>query len=198
MKYDGQEVEQNQEDHRQRVKRISRVSGIMKWVLTIFMALVFLVGILVLSVLLFPDLLDVSKEVIEFGESDRTYADVPAAQRWGLAFFYDACIGAFLVTIWFMRSVFARFQVSDFFSSETLSSMVWCGIWFVIFGIMDFLEAPVASILTTFDLEEGKRQLVIDFEGGELFFIVFGVMFITLSWVMREAASLHEENQQFI
>ncbi|WP_114009749.1 DUF2975 domain-containing protein [Cohaesibacter intestini] len=181
-----------------RIGRIARVSGIMKWVLTTFMALVFLIGILVLLLLLNPDWLEAGNEVIDFGDSGRTYGDVPQLQRWTLAFFYDACVGTFLMTLWYMRSVFARLQILDFFSSKTLSAMVWCGIWFVVFGVMDFLEEPVASVLTTLDLPEGQRQLAIELEGGEIFFIIFGVMFMTLGWVMREAARLQEENNQFI
>ncbi len=181
-----------------RVGRIARVSGIMKWVLTFFIALVVVIGIIVLLLLLNPDWLEAGNEVIDFGDSGRTYGEIPQLQRWILAFFYDASIGTFLMTLWYMRTVFARLQILDFFSSKTLSSMVWCGIWFVIFGVMDFLEEPVASVLTTFDLPDGERQLSIGVEGGEIFFIIFGVMFMTIGWVMREASLLQEENSQFV
>jgi len=181
-----------------RIGRIARVSRVMKWILTLFIILVTVIGLVVLCLLLNPDLLEAGNEVIDFGDSGRTYGEVPHMQRWILAFFYDASIGTFLMTLWYMRSVFARLQVLDFFSSKTLSSMVWCGIWFVVFGVMDFLEEPVASVLTTFDLPESQRQLAIELEGGEIFFIIFGVMFMTIGWVMREAARLQEENDQFV
>ncbi|PLW74948.1 hypothetical protein [Cohaesibacter celericrescens] len=189
---------QHQEDHALRVQRITRISGVMKWVLTAFMVLVIVVGILVLAVLSVPDLLEVAKDTMEFGGAERVFGDVPAWQRLLLALFYELCIGSFLMTLWFMHRLFSSFQIKEFFSSRALSSMVWCGIWFVIFGVFDFLEEPVSSVLTTLDLGENQRQLEIGLEGGEIFFIIFGVLFITLGWVMREAASLHEENQQFI
>lgn len=184
--------------HDVRYGRISRVSGIMKWVLTVFMILVFLVGILALLVFLNPELLEASDELIDFGDVDRTYGEIPFTQRLILALFFDALIGTFLMTLWYMRKIFAHLQVHDFFSSQTLSSMVWCGTWFVIFGVMDFLEEPFESVLTTFDLPDGQRQFSIEVEGGEIFFIIFGVMFMTLGWVMREAARLQEENKQFV
>ena len=190
--------QQDQQDNVRRHNRITRVSGVMKWVLTIFMLFVLIVGILVFAVLLIPDILEVANEVADFGDSGRTYGEIPFMQRLALAIFTDLSIATFLITLWYMRAVFAGFQKLDFFSSETLSSMVWCGIWFVIFGIFDFLEEPVSSVLTTLDLGEGERQLAVVVEGAELFFIIFGIMFITIGWVMREAARINEENQQFI
>ena len=191
-------VAQASQDHILRLNRIARVSRIMKWVLTGFITLVVLVGILLLLVLTIPDILQMSDEVMELGDSTRSFGDVPALQRWALAFFYELCITAFIATLWYMRRVFASFQVGDYFASRTLSSMIWCGIWFVLFGFSDFLEEPVSSTLTTMDLGEDMREFRIIIEGSETFFVIFGIMFITIGWVMREAARLHEENQQFI
>ena len=184
-----------------RTRRISNVSAVMKWVLVVFMILVVVIGVLIfllLTLSTMPELLGVQDEVMDFGESGRKFSELPANQRWMLAIFVSLSILTFLISLDYMRKIFAAFQKGDYFTSKTLTSMIWCGIWFVIFGVMDFLEEPVSSVLTTMDLGEGEKQFEIALEGGEIFFIIFGVMFITLGWVMREAASLHEENQQFI
>ena len=187
-----------QSDKAGRLKRIARVSASMKWVLTLFMLLVVLVGIIVFSEMTGATLLGLADEAIDIDGIERTYGEIPWGQRMVLALFMEFNIASFILVMFYMRRVFANFQKLDFFSSQTLNAMVWCGIWFVIFGIFDFLEEPVGSVLSTMDLAEGQRQLSIEFEGGELFLIVFGVLFITLGWVLREAALLQEENDQFI
>lgn len=191
-------VEDSQADHARRLQRISRVSGVMKWVMTIFMVLVFFVGILALLALIAPEMMDILDDPIEFGSVERTFAEVPFVQRLAMAVFTDVMIATFMIVLFFMRRMFVGFQRKDFFSTQTLSALVQSGVWFMIFGIFDFLEDPVHSMLATLDMEKGQRALEISFEGSEMFFLIFGMMFITLGWVLREAARMHEENQQFI
>lgn len=181
-----------------RLARISRLSAVMKWALTLFMAFFAIIGVVYLAGLLGLDFADILEETVDYIEPERRYGDLGFGQRAILALIGDALLGAFLITLWYVRKLFSAFQRHLFFAAETLSDMVKAGIWFLIFGILVILEVPLTTIVGTYDLPEGQRQVSIEFSGGEFLFMFFGVLFIVFGWVMREAAVIDEENKQFI
>lgn len=181
-----------------RIRRIAWASLFMNWAIVLFMALVIFVAGLALVVLITPGMLGAADKPIDFGDSGRTYGDIPLLQRYLLALFIEFSLAAFFMTLWYLRRMFSYFRKEDFFAPGTMSAMILCGAWFVAYGIMDFLEEPAVSFLTTADLAPDKTHLSLVLEGTELFFVLFGFAFMTLGWVMREAAWAHEENQQFV
>lgn len=181
-----------------RLSRISRLSAVMKWTLTIFMAFFAIIGVVYLAGLLGLDFADILDETVDYVEPERRYGDLEFGQRAALAFIGDALLGAFLIMLWYVRKLFSAFQRHLFFDAETLSDMVKAGIWFLVFGILVVLEVPFTSMIGTYDLPEGQRQVSFEFSGGELLFMFFGILFIVFGWVMREAALIDEENKQFI
>ncbi|MTI42065.1 DUF2975 domain-containing protein [Roseibium hamelinense] len=182
-----------------RLARIRRLSGFMKWFLTVVMGLVVIIGLFLVVTLCLPaDLLFTADEMIDIADVERRMGDIPLGQRiaiaglTGLAFFLIA--GA----CWHIRLVFKRFQHIEFFDPRTLSSVVSFGRWLIIFAIVDLISDPVGSALLTLDLPEGQRSIDVTLDGGELFFLILGSLMLVFGWILREAALIAEENKQFI
>jgi len=182
----------------QRIGRIRKVSSTMKWVITVCLGLVVLLAIALPPLFLAPDFFDLGNESIDFGDVHRAIGSIPLGQRALLMVMVTSFVAIAAIMLWNLRALFTAFQRQVFFAASTLSRVVWVGIWFVVLGVLDVLEEPVGSILATADYSEGKRMLSIGLDGGELFFVIFGIFFIVLGWILREAASVWEENKQFI
>lgn len=201
------------DERTRRLKRIRQVSGIMKWLVTGVVGLIAVVAVLVMVMFVSPELVgltagdsaeftevwkEIGDETIDFGEAERRIGDIPFNQRLGLAILLMGAIGTLLIALWQIRQLFDRFRQTDFFSAAALSRMLALGWWLVAFGIYDLVSDPIGSLLLTLDYPEGQRQVAIELEGAEIFFMIFGTIMILFGWIMREAASIAEENKQFI
>ncbi|MCV6547843.1 MAG: DUF2975 domain-containing protein [Cohaesibacter sp.] len=191
-------IDKIQSDVPIRHRKIMRVSQIMKWFLSLCLILLVLIASLITVELFGLDPFDVGANMVDYGEIERSYNDLPKLQQIGLVISELVILGAIIFIVWDMRKLFCAFQRLDFFSPKTLSNILNTGIHFLIFAILDLTEEPIHSVLSTLDLGEGNIVLNIEIEGGEIFFLIFGALFVTLAWVLREAALIQKENDQFV
>lgn len=181
-----------------RLIRIRRVSSFMKWFVTLFMLLLILTGLLLSAALLAPQSFDATGELIELGEMKRRLGEIGMLQRLGVCALVALAFLMLSAICWQIRQLFEFLRQGDFFSPGTLNRFVAIGGWLIAFGAIDILLDPLGSLLLSFDLPEGQRQLSVYFDGGELFFFVIGGLMIVCGWTLREAAQIAEENGQFI
>lgn len=203
----------NDTERQKRLNRIRQVSGIMKWFITALIGFLVVLAVLAGGMFFAPEFAgmannptsefgqtfqEIGTETIDFGEAERAITEIPFWQRTGLAVMITIAIATLMVALWQIRQLFVSFSQSDFFSPIALSRMLSLGWWLVAFAIYDVVSDMIGSVLLTLDFPEGQRQLAIEIEGAEFFFIIFGVIMILFGWIMREAASIAEENKQFI
>ena len=188
-----------EEDRQQRLTRIRQVSTTMQWVAAFICLLIFVVAGLVLAVLLNPALCpDVTATMVGLDDIKRPLGDIPLAQRIGLGVIASLAFAILLAVFGHVAQLFRRFRQADFFSSDSLRRMVSLGRWLMAFGVYDILCDPVASILSTLDLPKGQKSLALSLDGTELFFVTFGSLVLVFGWILREAALIQDENNQFI
>ncbi|WP_420414608.1 DUF2975 domain-containing protein [Roseibium sp.] len=200
-------------ERQKRLNRIRRVSGVMKWFITVLIGLLVIIAVLVGGMFFAPEfagmtnndgsefsqtMQEIGAETVDFGEVERPITDIPFWQRLGLSVMISVAIATLMVALWQIRQLFVSFSQSDFFSPIALSRMLSLGWWLVAFAIYDIVSDMIGSVLLTLDYPVGERQIAIEIEGAELFFIIFGVIMILFGWIMREAANIAEENKQFV
>jgi len=183
-----------------RLRRIRLVAGVMKWATTGVIALLLVTCLFLVLGMVIPETIDIfsGDERLDFGGVERDMIEIPALQRTGLALVAAIAFVLLIIGTWQIRQLFGHFKMQDFFAAETLSRIVSLGVWFVAFGGYDLISDPIASVLFTYDLPEGQRGIDVTIDGGEIFSLIFGTIMILFGWIMREAASIQEENRQFI
>lgn len=191
-------TELEQKERKRRLVRIRQVSTAMKWFITVVLVTIAVSGALVVAMILLPALLDVTTETLELTEVERALGDIPVAQRIGLSLVAVTAFALLLAICWNVRQLFDQFRKAAFFAPETLSRMIRIGIWLLTYGAFEVLSNPIVSVLLTIDFPEGQRQIDMELDGDEFFFIVFGALMLVFGWIMREAATIDEENRQFV
>lgn len=192
-------LETVQDERAKRLKRIRQISIFMKWALTAVIALLAVAGIMiVLSVLLPGHLEFAAEETLDAGNIERALVDIPLGQRIALSVMVTFAFGVLIIISWQIRQLFDHYSRTDFFSPRTLSRIVSLGWWLLVIGVYDFVSDPIGSIIATIDLPTGQKAMEISLDGGELLFLIFGTLMILFGWIMREAASIDEENRQFV
>jgi hypothetical protein len=187
------------DERTRRLKRISTMAVWLKWLLTGMAAICVACGLLVIFVLILPSFVQLDPEdTIDIGEVSRGLMTIGLGQRMLIALFLTACIWAVVMLLWKLRQIFAQFGRLDFFSSRTLSFIVETGWWLLALGLLDFVADPIGTLILTYDLPEGERNITFAVEAGQILFLVFGPLTLLFGWVMREAALAYEENQQFV
>ncbi len=196
-----------------RLSRIRRVSFFMKWFVTGWVALMVIVAVLVLGMFFSPEFdamtdtsltelkamwQELGAGTIDFGDTEREVADIPFVQRGALAIMGLFALVTLMICLWQIRQLFESFRQNDFFSGQALARMLALGWLLVVFGIFDIVCDPLGSALLTLDYPAGQREVSIEIEGAEIFFVIFGAIMILFGWIMREAANIEEENRQFI
>lgn len=185
-------------ERNRRLGRISRLAGFMKWAVAVLIVVLALTGLFLIAALIWPEALGAGEETIDFGSLERAIADMPLLQRLGLAALTGIAFLLLTGAFWHVRRIFAQFQRTDFFSPTTLSTVFSFGIWLIAFGVLGALNDPISSYLASLDLPEGQRIVELDIDGGEVFFMVLGTLMLLFGWILREAALIADENQQFV
>lgn len=191
--------DQVQLERAQRLRRIHALSQVMKWFATVVIILFAVIAGIVAAAMFVPLAMEfVFTEALDIGDVSREIADIPVVQRIALALLIFLAFIILIIATWQIREVFSHFQRREFFAAQTLSRVISLGRWLVILGLYDFLSDPIGSLLLTIDLPSGQKEVEVSIDGGEIYFIIFGCMMILFGWIMREAASIEEENRQFI
>jgi magnesium-transporting ATPase (P-type) len=189
----------NQMERDQRLNRIRRIAGIMRWVVTAILVLVLAVGVLLALFLALPDAyLIAPAETIDFGEFERAVGEIPYLQRVGILGLGFVWVGLLFSGVLQIRRIFVSFHRSDFFSPAAFNPMVSFGTVLILLGVFEMVSTVAGSVLMTLDLPAGQRQIALSLDGGEIFYAVLGILVVLFGWTMREASVIAEENRQFV
>jgi hypothetical protein len=191
-------VSPEQVEREERLTRIRQLSNAMKVVVTVILVLISVISAILLLLLLLPALLDVSTGTLALTGVDRMLVDVPVLQRLGLAAVVALAFWLLCRIFWNVRQLFCRFSEGVFFTPGTQSHILKVGTWLLAYGVFDVLSDPIGSVLLTLDNVPGERRLELELSGSEFFFLIFGALMIVFGWIMREAASIAEENRHFV
>ncbi|MHA7772107.1 DUF2975 domain-containing protein [Roseibium sp. M-1] len=186
-------------DRQKRLTRIRRVSAFMKWAVSLLLLVALGLGVtIVIGITLPEEMMIGADETIEIASTERLLGDVPQVQRIGLAILLAFAVSFLMAAGWNMRQVFKRFQQMEFFSPRTLANVISFGVWLIVFAVYDLVSDPIASVIATYDLPPGERAVDITVDGGEFSFMILGALMLLFGWILREAALIADENQQFI
>ena len=64
--------------------------------------------------------------------------------------------------------------------------------------LKSLFASTILSALLTWDFPAGEGEIEVALDGGEAFFLIFGALMLVFGWIMREAATIDEENRQFV
>ncbi|WP_299480986.1 DUF2975 domain-containing protein [uncultured Roseibium sp.] len=181
-----------------RLSRIRRLSTAMKWFVTVVLIMVAVVGALLVITVLLPVVLDAVTETVDLSDIERDLGDIPFVQRIGVGIVLACAFALLLGICWNTRQLFDQFRKAAFFAPETLARIIKIGIWLLAYGIFDILSDPILSVLVTWDFPNGEGKIEVALDGGEAFFLIFGALMLVFGWIMREAATIAEENRQFV
>ncbi len=186
-------------EREKRLTRIRRVSAFMKWAVTIILLILLGLGVVVTIGIALPNELMIgAQETFDVADTERMLGDIPQVQRIGISILAAIAFSLLLAAGWNIRQVFKRFQKMEFFSPKTLANVFSFGIWLIVFAVFDLISDPIGSVLLTYDFPPGQRTVDISLDGGEIFFLVLGALMLLFGWILREAALIADENQQFI
>ena len=181
-----------------RLSRIRRLSMAMKWFVTVVLILISVIGTFLVALVLLPALLEAATETVKLSDTERNLGDIPFVQRLGISAVLGIAFCLLLGICWNIRQLFDQFRRAAFFASDTLSRMIKIGMWLLAFGVFDILCDPILSALLTWDYPDGEGKINVALDGGEAFFLIFGALMLVFGWIMREAATIDEENRQFV
>jgi len=181
-----------------RLSRIRRLSTTMKWFVTVILILVAVFGALLIALLMLPVALEAAAESLELTDLERPLGEIPFGQRLGMGVVIGCAFCLLMGICWNIRQLFDQFRKAAFFAPETLSRMIKIGSWLLAYGVFDILSDPILSALLTWDFPEGEGEIEVALDGGEAFFLIFGALMLVFGWIMREAATIDEENRQFV
>ncbi|MBN8182396.1 DUF2975 domain-containing protein [Roseibium aggregatum] len=186
-------------EREKRLTRIRRVSAFMKWAVTIILLILLGLGVVVTIGIALPNEFMIgAEETFDVADTERMLGDIPQVQRIGISILAAIAFSLLLAVGWNIRQVFKRFQKMEFFSPKTLANVFSFGIWLIVFAVFDLISDPIGSVLLTYDFPPGQRTVDISLDGGEIFFLVLGALMLLFGWILREAALIADENQQFI
>ncbi|MHA7772108.1 DUF2975 domain-containing protein [Roseibium sp. M-1] len=192
------QLPEGKQERGQRLVRIRRLAGFLKWTVSLALLFIFFSGLLLVTALVIPGTMDAVDVVVDFGPAERAIGGIPLLQRLGLALLTGIAFLLLSGAFWHARQIFAHFQKTDFFSQNAPSTVCMFGIWLIAFGLLDTFNDPICAYLSTLDLGEGRRVIEWDFGGGEIFFMILGALMLLFGWILREASQIVEENRQFI
>ena len=97
-----------------------------------------------------------------------------------------------------LRAMFGLYQAGEIFSIRSAR----CLKQFAATVLLQVLLAPLAgaahSVIVTFGNPPGERMLTLSFGSAEYSAILLGGLLLVIAWTMGEAATLAEENRQFV
>ncbi|GGB50397.1 hypothetical protein GCM10011316_23170 [Roseibium aquae] len=180
-----------------RARRIQVASRLLKWICTLGTVAFGVLSAGIVAALLVPSFDHFAADTsVSFEDWERPFAEIPLAQRIGLAIFLLPGAASLIAAAWAFRTLFARFEQGRFFDPATAVWLMAAGAALLVHGLHDLVSDPVRSALASWDQEEGMFLFYID--GGELFFLIFGALVLVFGWILREAASIEEENKSFV
>ncbi|MES0882898.1 DUF2975 domain-containing protein [Roseibium sp. SCP14] len=182
-----------------RLQHIQRSAKAMKWMASVCLVALVPLSVLLVLAVIFPAFVPlIGDNPVSIDNQERTLSELSLAQRGSLTVLLIVSLSLLTGALRALRCLFERIQNAEFFAGRTLDTMASLGIWLISYAIFDFASVPVSTLIATMDYPEGQRVVDVSADGGEIFCMILGTLMVLLGWVMREAASLAEENRQII
>ncbi len=130
-----------------------------------------------------------------FGEWPVGWSDLTGMQK-GLSFLSNLITTVFsMASLAYLAKTFASIERLQLFAKENAANVRKAG-WALIGAV---IAAPIStaclSLALTYRNPVGHRNLSISFGSPQLIHLGFGLALLLLSWILKKAAEMHEEQQ---
>jgi hypothetical protein len=102
------------------------------------------------------------------------------------------------VALWELYSFFALYRRGDAFPSGAGETLRRVGLLLIALAIATFIVRCAASVLFSWQLGDGNRQLAISISSSDVILLLFGGLVRMIGRVLGEAGRVAEENRQFV
>lgn len=97
-----------------------------------------------------------------------------------------------------LDSFFALYRRGDAFPPGAGERLRRVGLWLIALAVTAFVVRCTASVLFSWHLGDGNRQLAISISSSDIILLLFGGLVRMIGQVLVEARRVAEENRQFV
>ena len=97
-----------------------------------------------------------------------------------------------------LNSFFALYRRGDAFPPGAGERLRRVGLWLIALAVTAFVVRCTASVLFSWHLGDGNRQLAISISSSDIILLLFGGLVRMIGQVLVEARRVAEENRQFV
>lgn len=97
-----------------------------------------------------------------------------------------------------LRRLFSFYEKGFYFTAETVACMRHMAWAAIAASPAAILAGAALSVALSLDNPPGARQLAISISSGQITTLLAGFVLLVMSWVMRDAVRLQEENAAFV
>ena len=121
-----------------------------------------------------------------------------AAVRWRLAGVTLLPVGVALGALWQLWWLFGAYRQGDVFGDEALRRLERFGVAMALLAVVQPLSTSLAAVAASLDNPPGQRVVVLIIGSSDYTVLMCALVFLALGRVIREAARLARENQEFV
>jgi Protein of unknown function (DUF2975) len=178
-------------------QRMQRFSAVLAWTLLILSVSLPLAA---LFTAINADAQALMKAAGLSGEGLRQAQQTPLspARRWLLGVLGLIPVVVLSVGLLQLRGTFLQFAKGSYFSPQAIAGLRRFTLMIGLVGLTEIMLTPLQSVLLTLDNGAGQKQLVIAISSSQCMAVVVALCVWVVAWVMGHAASLQEENRQFV
>jgi len=133
------------------------------------------------------------------GDTTFTAATLPGAAQLSAAIAVSLVqVAALLFALWNMSRLFGNFRAGRIIAPQTAQRLFRTGQGLVAAALLSILADPVQTVLLSWNLGPGQRQLSVSLSLPDVLFLVAGGLLVLVGYAMREAVALQDENRGFV
>jgi hypothetical protein len=123
---------------------------------------------------------------------------VTTAQLWVGAVLGVLPVAILAAALWELRAFFALYSGGNVFPPLAGDRLRRLGLWLILLALAAFLIRCGASVLYSWQLGEGHRQLAISISSSDIVLLLFGGLLRMIGRILAEAGRVAEENRLFV
>lgn len=123
---------------------------------------------------------------------------VTATQLWIGAVLGMLPVALLAAALWELRAFFALYSGGNVFPRFAADRLRRLGLWLILLALAAFLVRCGASVLYSWQLGEGHRQLAVSISSSDIVLLLFGGLLRMLGRILAEAGRVAEENRLFV
>jgi Protein of unknown function (DUF2975) len=104
----------------------------------------------------------------------------------------------FIYALWRAHRLFGLIGTGHFLSEKSQKLMVHLGRLAIILAVLGIASHTLVGLILTSANPPGQNILLIEIDSGSISSVIIAVLFFTFSLLMKETASIAEENKSFI